>query len=477
MSESLDLSAGKAGVWYTVGNILLKGCLFLTLPIFTRLLSTADFGTYNTYMAYEAIMTAVLGLGLYGTVKNAKLDFKDRFEEYLSSVISMSLIFFVIVVVLINVFYDLYEEWIGFSRLVINCLVFQSFGMYLIHFYGAKLNIEFKYKSYIAMSCFNTLGNILISVLLILFVFPNERYLGRILGSAIPLIMLAFVIVALIIYNGKRIYSKEYWKYACMIGLPLIPHVISQSLLSHFDRIMITNMVGESESGIFSYIFTICTIISVLSASIDNAWTPWMYMKRYANENKSVKRAANTYVQFFALLCLGFMCVMPELTKIIADREYWSGTDLLIPLTMSNFFVFLYFLPVGIEYYHKQTKYISFGTVSAALLNCILNYFAIRYFGYKSAAYTTVFSHIVMFAFHWLVAEKFGVNDVYSLKNITGIACMLGLVSLFLLATQKFIVFNFSCRYVLILLILFLFWKKRYLFLDLLSKKDIDKTN
>ena len=37
----------KAGIGYTVGNYLLKGINFLTVPIFTRLMSTVDYGTYG----------------------------------------------------------------------------------------------------------------------------------------------------------------------------------------------------------------------------------------------------------------------------------------------------------------------------------------------------------------------------------------------------------------------------------------------
>ena len=46
----------KAGLGYTVGNYLIKGLSFLTIPIFARLLDSADYGKYNTYMAFEAIV-------------------------------------------------------------------------------------------------------------------------------------------------------------------------------------------------------------------------------------------------------------------------------------------------------------------------------------------------------------------------------------------------------------------------------------
>ena len=77
MNETNSAKALKSGVWYTVANFIMKGIGFITTPIFTRLLTTTDFGKYNTYIAYEGLLTAIVGLGLYGTVKNAKLDFSQ----------------------------------------------------------------------------------------------------------------------------------------------------------------------------------------------------------------------------------------------------------------------------------------------------------------------------------------------------------------------------------------------------------------
>ena len=147
--------------------------------------------------------------------------------------------FLTLILILANIFFDFYKDVIGFSRIMINCLILQSFGSYLIYFYGAKLNIEFKYKSYLMISFFNTIGNIVLSILLILFVFNTDRYIGRILGTAIPIIIISILVVFFILKNGKKLYDKGYWKYALSIGLPLVPHVISQSLLSQFDRVMI----------------------------------------------------------------------------------------------------------------------------------------------------------------------------------------------------------------------------------------------
>lgn len=64
--------AAKAGLAYTVGNVLLKGIAFLTLPIFSRILTTEEFGFYNLYVSYETILTIFVGLS-YRLTTNRKI--------------------------------------------------------------------------------------------------------------------------------------------------------------------------------------------------------------------------------------------------------------------------------------------------------------------------------------------------------------------------------------------------------------------
>lgn len=462
--------AARAGMWYTLGNILVKGCVFLSLPIFTRILTTADFGIYNTYIAYEQILTAILGLGFYATIKNAKLDYGKRFDEYLSAVVSLSLIVLSFVLVVVNLLYPIIARMLGFSRLITNCLILQAFGAYLLHFYGTRLNVDFEFKSYLAMTFFNGIGNIVCSILLILFVFPSERYLGRIFGSATPLIIIAIAVTIILLGKGKKIYELGYWRYALTIGLPLIPHVLSQSLLSQFDRIMISNMVGSSESGIYSYIYTLCTILTVISSSLESAWAPWVYWMLNDKRENEIRKVSQNYIAFFTLVTIGFMCIMPEMIKLIAGNEYWQGVGLLFPLSIGNYFVFLYSFPVTIEYYHKKTFYISIGTVATATLNVVLNYVLIDIFGYYAAAYTTMIAYMLLFLFHWILARKFGGN-IYGVRNyLLGLAVVL-LMGIILATIQSFAVMSIVVRYSLIAIILIVLLKKKDMLLNIIMKR------
>lgn len=73
--EQQGSKAAKAGLGYTIGNYCIRGIGFITVPIFSRLLSTSDFGLYNTFLAYEAVVYIFISLALNSSVKNAKYKF------------------------------------------------------------------------------------------------------------------------------------------------------------------------------------------------------------------------------------------------------------------------------------------------------------------------------------------------------------------------------------------------------------------
>ena len=50
----------KAGTLYFIGNIFDKAVAFITVPIFTRMLSTSDYGVTTTYLSWVSILTVII---------------------------------------------------------------------------------------------------------------------------------------------------------------------------------------------------------------------------------------------------------------------------------------------------------------------------------------------------------------------------------------------------------------------------------
>ena len=74
----------------------------------------------------------------------------------------------------------------------------------------------------------------------------------------------------------------------------------------------------------------------------------------------------------------------------------------------------LYCLPANIEYFNKKTTFIMWGTISATIVNIILDIGFVFIFGYVGAAYATSLSKLLLFAFHYFLSKKIDHNSVFN---------------------------------------------------------------
>lgn len=408
----------KAGIGYTLGNYMLKGLSFLTVPVFSRLLSTSDYGIFNSYLAYQTIIFLLVGMALHASLKNAKYKYEQEFSSYNSNCILLVVCNLVLWFVMCNLLYPFYGEWLGFSRLVVNILLIDSFGTALIQFFNVYVGLDYRYTSFLKLSAFNAIGNFGLSVFFILTLFRGDRATGRILGNALPVAVIAAAVIRYFWRMKKPSFSREHAKFAIAYSVPLIPHGISQVILSQFDRIMIKSMVGNAEAGIYSFGYTVFSIINVTATSLENVWGPWFYEKMKEEDHDSIRKYSSKYAFGMLLFSVIVMLGTPELVKILGSEQYYDSMYTVIPIVVGGYFMFLYTFPSSVEYYYEKTKYVAVGTGLAAVINMVLNFICIKRFGYVAAAYTTLVTYLLYFLFHYMIAWKIQKRSLFATATL-----------------------------------------------------------
>ncbi|MBR1875877.1 MAG: hypothetical protein IJ805_02075, partial [Lachnospiraceae bacterium] len=91
--ENNSEKAVKSGAWYIVSNVLIRAVGIITAPLYTRLLSTSESGYANNFNNYVSLITVMTCLCLIYSVGRAKIDFKDDFDGYMSSIQTLSSLF------------------------------------------------------------------------------------------------------------------------------------------------------------------------------------------------------------------------------------------------------------------------------------------------------------------------------------------------------------------------------------------------
>lgn len=403
----------KASTYYFIGNIFNKGIAFITVPIFTRIMSTYDYGMVDTYNSWVAMFTMILGFALHTGIRLAYVDYREKFKDFtatamLFTILASSGISVIIVAVCqaLNIGTNI--------ALVVLCLV-QSISSALITDFEYYLMMQYRYRLRTLFMILPNLLSSILSILAILFICKNEVYLGRVIPTAAVNIVIAVVVVVVFFGKCHVTLNKKYIKYGLAISVPLIVHGIALNILSQSDRVMITWLADASQTGIYSLIYNFSMIATVITTSLDGVWFPWFLNKLKERRLDDIRQIATDYVNLmtYAMVCLIF--VAPEVVKLLASKEYWKGIIIIPPVVLSNYVVFIYTLYVQIEHYYKKTTYITFNTLIAAVSNLILNYIFIPKYGYVAAAYTTIASYFISFVLHSRYAKKLE-PDLYPLK-------------------------------------------------------------
>ena len=412
----------RSGAWYLIGNILVKAIAFIALPIFTNIMSTEAFGIFGTYQAYETVFSVLICLGVSGTVRAAYHDFKEDFDRYVSAITVPLMAMSGLWLVAVGVYYAVTgNTTIGAMgvALVLNCL-----GNALREVFASRMVIQNQYKKNLLMSLAMSVLNIGISYYLCITVFSDQRHFGRIWGTVLASCLVALVLLIAQLKNSRKVFWPKAWKFGYCVGIPLILHQLSLSLLGQCDKIMIEGMVGAAQAGIYNAMITIILVPQVIMSSIDNAWAPWFYNNKERDSDPAVRKEIQTLnhklVILFALIMVGFQLLCREVLQIMVAPEYRSGIDVLYVLSVSVFANFLYLFSVNTEYFHKKTGKISLYTLITALLNLALNYMGIRLFGYLGAAVATLLSRVTLLMLHARQAKKLCGYDPVRVPYLAG---------------------------------------------------------
>lgn len=403
MSESKAL---RSGIGYTVGNIFIKGINFLTLPIFSRLLTPEEFGIYNVFASYDLILFVVLGLALHASIQSANLEYRGKIDSYTASISLICILNGLAALGVALLFRKGLGQLLGLPPAAVSLLVLSSFSGAVITLYNTRISLDYSYKKYLLVSACSSGLNIALSLGLMLTVFDENRLMGRIIGAAVPTFAISLALLGSFFRRARPQFSKTYWKFGVKYSLPIVPQGISQMLLNQCDRIMIRSMVSDAAAGIYSLAGNIKLVLVIITDSVTTAWTTWFYARMDKGETAAIQKRATQLLGLFFIFTAGLMALSPELVRLLGGAQYDGAKFVAVPLVLDAFALFLYNLVVPAQYYAKKTTYIMYGTVAAAVVNIVLNYIFIQRFGYIAAAYTTLAAYLLFAAVHYCISGK-----------------------------------------------------------------------
>lgn len=384
----------KVSTSYAVCSILQNCLSFITLPLFTRLLTTEQYGQVTIYSSWSGILMIFITLNLaYGSFPAAMIKYENRRDEYIAAIQGICLLLTAIFFLVYFPFRNVWNRWFELPTLLVCVMIIEILFANAITMWLGRNRFEFKYKKVVILSVIMSLISPFLS-----YVFAmnaTEKGYARIIGNALVNISIGFVIFVISIKRGKKLYNKEFWKYALEFNIPLIVYYLSQVIFNQSDRIMISHITGMDNAAVYGVAYNFAMVLAFVLNAINGSYVPWMYGKIKNGNGEENKPVSVVLVLLISLMILCVIWYAPEIIIVMAGKQYADAIYVVAPVSMSLLLLFYSQLFINVEFYYEENKMLVYASIGAAVLNIVLNYILIPVFGFVAAGYTTLVSYIV----------------------------------------------------------------------------------
>ncbi len=438
--KKLSIQA-KASICYVIASLCTRGLSIITTPFFTRIMSTEEIGVVSNFATLYSIFMVFATLGLTsGGFNVAMLEYKEKRDQYQSSILFLSTISGIIVSVCVWLLKDLWSDKYGMTYSITALLSVILVIIPAENYWLARQRYEYKYKSVVAVTMLQTLLSTVLAIILVLNLYKknNPHTSGhRLFGTYFFQTCFALYFLILIFYKGKKLYNKEYWLFSLKLGIPLMIHSLAKTIFDVSDRLMISSMIGLSEVGIYSTLYTLSSLSLIVWTAINSALIPTIFnsLKAGGDSLQEVKKTSNVLIIIYSIASILITMISPEIIKFLTTDKYYEAIYMIPPVAAGIYLTCLYNLFSNVIVYHKKTSFVMISTVISAVSNIALNYIFIPLYGYSAAAYTTLFSYIILSVLQFWgmkIVEKRYIFNIKFVVIISSLTVLLNVACVFL---------------------------------------------
>lgn len=421
----------KASIWFVISSFLLKGISFITLPIFTRLLSTAEYGQIAVYQSWLVIFSIVTTLSIYtGGVLNVSLTkYSDNRAEVVSSYQGLATTITTLFLIASLLILKPLSVMLGLPQILVVCMYIDILVQIPFNIWATSQRYDYEYKNLVFLTIINSILNPTLSIIAVLN-FPEHKVEAKIIGA---LIVSSIIGISLFINNlkkGRKFYSKELWEFGFLFSIVLVPHYLSSQILNQSDRVMINWLTGSSDAGIYSVAYNFAMIFMLILGGVESSLTPYIYKSLKENQLQKLRNNTTGVIILEVVLAVIFICFLPDIFKFLLPEAYYPAVYVIPPVLIGIFFCMLYNIFGAVEFFYGENKYVAIASVIGAITNIILNFIFIKLYGYIAAAYTTLICYILFCLLHYFFMKKVlkknnKQNNIYNIKAISIISILL----------------------------------------------------
>jgi O-antigen/teichoic acid export membrane protein len=387
---------------------------FITLPIFTRILTKEDYGVLALAMVYAIFVNGFANFGMTAAYDRNYFQYREnRLEaaQLLYSCLLFVIVNFLCLASLTYIFKSALSNLIIGSSQHANILFWAFCGQF---FTGVNYYYLTYYKNSESASEFvkYTITISLINLAISLFLVAYLRI--GVIGIVYAQFLSGIVIFTVLTYKFttflKIAFSKKIFAESFRISYPLTPRIFLGVINTQFDKYMIGLFASVGGVGIYSIGQKFSSGIFIFMTAIQNVFSPQVY-KRMFDLEESGGESIGKYLTPFAYVCI-FPALLvslfsEELISILTPPSFHGAINIVIVLAMYYGFLFFGKLVGNQLIFVKKTHVTSVLTMISIVINVGLNIPFILKWGAIGAAWATFLAGLISGSISFSVSQHY----------------------------------------------------------------------
>ncbi|QAA21582.1 lipopolysaccharide biosynthesis protein [Sporolactobacillus terrae] len=439
----------KSVIWYTAATILQKGVVFLTTPIYTRMLSDSQYGLYNVYQSWLQIVSVISVIALDRCVTVGFMKFENDRMGFLSVVQFLMTLTVTFSALLVFLFSGFFERLFGLPLIITIAMLIVALLSNALANWSWYQRYEYNYNRLVVVTITFTLITQLFSIAAVVFMpFTNKGEI-LILSTSVSMLLLYGAVYVSVFFNGKVLVKKKYLAFALPYSIAVVPHALAQIILNSSDRIMIDKLCGRTEAAYYGVTYSAAMALNIIMISVSSSFQPWIFKKIKCGDFRSIREKTNYFLLFTAALSVIVSLFAPEVLMILAPASYRAALWIFPSVAASVFFNSVYLCFANFESYYEKPFYFSVATITGASVNIVLNFIFIPIFGFVAAGYTTLICYMLFAVMHYVFMrkvcrEKLDGVKVFDMRFIVGLSILVMTLSIGVTATYGYPFYRYA---------------------------------
>ena len=404
---------------YGLGDVAVSVVNFFLLPVYVVFFSAADYGAIGVLGGIEVVAKIVFRFGLDGSFMRFFYDCRDdRDRQYLASTIFFFLLALngAVVAVLLAAAPWIARVFLGNAvyTAALRLMLVNTFAIGFTFIPFHVLRMERRTVTFSLLTLVRSVLTILVRLVLViqLRMGVTGLYLADVMVTVIIMVMLVRWFAPLV----RPVLSTAVLRDTLAFGLPRVPHAAAQQIIAVGDKFILGLFTTLENIGIYSLGVSVGLTQKLFLSAFESAWAPFYYATVKEPDAPRVFRLVTTYgVAILALLTAGLSAVGGDALRAMThgrvlapDDPRWSAVSVVIAFTaIGVFFQGVYLLTsIGLNI-TKQTRYYPVATISAAVVNVVLNLGLIPRYGIYGAAWANGIAYGLQAILGFRLSQRF----------------------------------------------------------------------